>query len=279
MRWGYAPRQIEMTRDEAAREAKDGESESARSAAPPFLVAGLGASAGGLEAVSRLLQAIPQDAALALVLVQHRGRDHQSLLPELLSKQTWMNVQDARDGTAIERGHLYIIPPEARMTVVDSCLRVTPMPGESRDAPVNHLFESLADHYGERAIGIVLSGAGRDGAIGIAKIKAGGGVTMAQDPAEAKVDGMPRAAVGGGTDLVLPVADIAAELTRLSHHPFFRQPAPAPGQPSADADDSDGDRDLRVLFQLLRRSTGVDFGLYKTPTVRRRIEPAWCCIG
>jgi two-component system CheB/CheR fusion protein len=193
--------------------------------APPFLVAGVGASAGGLEAFTRMLAPIPEGAPLAVVLVQHLSRTHQSLLPTLLAAKTALRVCDGEDGLRIEAGSVYVIRPDTRMTVVDGHLRVVPRPPDlGADTPIDWLFESLADQYKEKAIGVVLSGSGHDGAAGARLIKAAGGIVLVQEPAEAQVDGMPRAAVASdGADLVLPAKEIAEELMRLAGHPFFNQ--------------------------------------------------------
>ena len=236
----------------------------------PFPVIGVGASAGGLEAFTGLLRAIPAETPAAIVLVQHLARGHESLLPELLGQITSLPVVRAHDGVQLEPGHVYIIAPDTRMSVFDGRLAVRPRLGNWRaaDSPIDLFLRSLADHYREKAIGVILTGAAHDGALGIREIKASGGITIAQDPDEASVDSMPRAAIAtGAVDLVLPVARIAEELVRLAGHPFLAtgasQAAPEP------APEADG---YRRLFQLLRRGSGVDFTLYKSPTLVRRIH-------
>ena len=234
-----------------------------RLATPAFLVAAVGASAGGLEAFSRLAGEIPADAPLALVLVQHLARGQQSLLTEILGRRTALTVVEARDYMAIEAGHAYIIPPDAHMTVNDGHLRLQPRPPGPGGIQVDLLFRSLAECYGEKAVGVVLSGSASDGAAGLREIKAAGGFTIAQRPDDAQIDGMPRAAIASGAaDVVLPAEGIAAELLRLSALPLF----------------VDGQRDVATdeelyteIFRILRRGTGVDFSYYKRPTVARRI--------
>ncbi len=239
--------------------------------APRFLVAGVGASAGGLEAFTRILSPIPGDADLAIVLVQHLSRSHPSLLKELLSVKTALAVVEGEDGLEIRPGTVYVIRPDTRLTVVDGHLRVTQRPQDRvADAAVDRLFESLAEQYGERAIGVVLSGSGSDGAAGVRRIKAAGGIVLVQDLEEAEVNGMPRAAVGLGdvADLVLPAEGLASELVRLSQHPFFKR------TPRENLDDAlePPSAELTSLFQLLRRTMGVDFTHYKPATVQRRIR-------
>jgi two-component system CheB/CheR fusion protein len=242
------------------------------SKAPPFLVAGVGASAGGLEAFIRMLSPITASSRLAVVLVQHLSRTHQSLLPSLLAAKTALRVREAENGALIRPGTVYVIRPDTRMTVVDGYLRVGPRPPDhGSDAPVDRLFQSLAEQYKEKAIGIVLSGSGHDGAAGARLIKEAGGIVLVQDPSEAQVDGMPRAALAvDAADLVLPAQEIAAEIMRLSRHPFFDTKDAERGSDTADA--SDPGSEYRPIFQLLRRTTGVDFTHYKPPTIRRRVR-------
>jgi two-component system CheB/CheR fusion protein len=239
--------------------------------APDFLVVGIGASAGGLDAFTRILSPIPADAQLAVVLVQHLSRSHRSLLKELLAAKTALTVVDGEDGVEIRPGFVYVIRPDTHLTVTDGHLRVSERPVDrTADAPVDRLFESLAAQYGERAIGVILSGSGHDGASGVRQIKAAGGIVLVQDLDEAESNSMPRAAVGIGdvADLVLPAEKLSAELVRLSEHPFFRR---GPAEASVTAIDGAA-AELVPLFQLLRRSTGVDFTHYKAPTVQRRIR-------
>ena len=239
-----------------------------QSSAPPFLVAAIGASAGGLEAFSSLLRAIPAEAPLALILVQHLARDQRSILPELLGHVTKLDVLTARDHHKLEPGYVYVIPPDARMTVSDGHLRVRPTgPQRDTEGTVDVLFRSIADEYKERAIGVVLSGSASDGAAGVRAIKAVGGITMAQQPEEASVDSMPRTAIATGMiDAVLPVQEIADQLVRLARHPFFTHLEEF--EPEA----PDSVAQMLRVFQLLRRSAGIDFSSYKLPTLKRRIE-------
>jgi two-component system, chemotaxis family, CheB/CheR fusion protein len=195
---------------------------------PPFLVAAVGASAGGLEAFSALLREMPRDAPLAMVLVQHMSRTQPSLLPEILAGRTALTVVQATDGVRVEAGHVYVIPPDKHMTVIDGHLRICPRPEGHWSLQVDALFSSVAQYYREKAVGVVLSGALSDGAAGLVEIGAAGGITIVQLPEEAQTEGMPRAAIAtGDIDLVLPVAQIGEELMRLAAQPRFkRQPAP-----------------------------------------------------
>ena len=142
---------------------------------PPFLVVAVGASAGGLEAFSTLLRAIPSNAPLSIVLVQHMSRTHESLLPEILASRTALRVFAATDELRIESGCVYVIPPDTHMTVIDGHLRVRPRPKGHGAAQINALFQSVAEYYGRKSVGVILSGALRDGAEGFRAIRAAGG--------------------------------------------------------------------------------------------------------
>jgi len=193
---------------------------------PPFLVAAVGASAGGLEAFSSLLHAIPKDAPLAVVLVQHLSRSHPSLLPEILAKRTDLQVLQASDGLRVEAGHVYVIAPDTHMTVIDGHLRVCPRPSGHWSRQVDALFRSVAKYYRDKAVGVVLSGGLSDGAAGFQEIRAAGGITIAQLPEEAQAESMPRSAIAtGDVDLVLNVHEIRDELLRLAALPRFKRPS------------------------------------------------------
>jgi two-component system, chemotaxis family, CheB/CheR fusion protein len=190
---------------------------------PPFLVAAVGASAGGLLAFSSLLGAIPRVARLAVVLVQHMSRSAPSLLPEILATRTELEVVLARDEVEIEQGYVYVIAPDTHMTVIDGHLRVRPRPEGYGSAQVNALFASVAEYYRERSVGVILSGALSDGSDGFRAIKAVGGITFAQEPEEAQTESMPRAAIAtGDVDQILSAQEIAQELVRLSQLPPFK---------------------------------------------------------
>lgn len=194
---------------------------------PPFLVAAVGASAGGLEAFSSLLRELTCDAPLAIVLVQHMSRSSPSLLADILARRTTMHVAQATDGVQVQAGHVYVIPPDKHLTVIDGHLRICPRPEGPWSLQVNALFRSVAEYYRDKAVGVILSGALSDGAAGFVAIRAAGGTTIAQLPEEAETESMPRAAIAtGDVDLVLPVQKIGEELLRLAALPRFkRQPS------------------------------------------------------
>lgn len=235
-----------------------------------FPIVGVGASAGGLEAFTDLLAALPPETGLSIVFVQHLDPVHPSMLPELLARVTAMPVVEAKDGMQVELDRVYTIPPGACLSIISGRLVVEPR-GESRGAhmPVDAFFRSLADDAAERAVGVVLSGTATDGTAGLRAIKAAGGLTFAQDEETAKYDGMPRSAVSAGVvDRCLPPREIAAELMRLVREPA----ATAYRAPLSDEVEVADVSDLARLFLLLRSDCGIDFTHYKPSTIRRRIR-------
>ncbi|HKD11271.1 MAG TPA: chemotaxis protein CheB, partial [Thermoanaerobaculia bacterium] len=246
---------------------------SAVESSPPklgFPIVGVGASAGGLEAFTELLTNLPQDTGMAFVLVQHLDPKHDSMLTEILARSTRMPVIQVTHGLGLRANHVYVIPPGATMSMVDGSFQLVPRPGpqRGRDMLIDYFFRSLADQLKSRAIGIILSGALSDGALGLRAIKAEGGMTFAQEESTAKFHDMPRAAVSSGAvDFVLPPKKIAEELARLARHPYV-------GVIAAPEREILGEAlpDQAKIFQMLRSATGVDFSNYRQTTIRRRIS-------
>jgi two-component system CheB/CheR fusion protein len=233
-------------------------------------IVAIGASAGGIEALTDLMNYLPVDTGMAFVLVQHLDPKHHSILTELLARKTAMPVTEVSDGMTVEPDHVYVIPPNASMTISDQTLHLGPRE-ESHGAhmSVDHFMRSLAEQKGNRAIGIILSGSGSDGTLGMVEIQGHGGVTFAQDEATAKYDGMPRSAVVAGcVDYVLPPRGIAKELARIARHPYISRNILSGGE---EHDAAPGTA-LGTIFQALRRETGVDFTHYRKTTILRRIE-------
>ena len=233
-----------------------------------FAVVGVGASAGGLEAFTELLRALPGDPDVAIVVVQHLAPQHESALVELLSTHTALPVVEATAGLRVERNHVYVIPPNRQLTISGLELQIGPRPHDrTQYTPIDTFLASLAQSAGPRAIGVILSGTASDGAIGIGKIKSAGGITIAQSPASAKYDGMPRAAIATGmVDVVLPPAAIGSKLAQLARHAYTAVHVEAPNT-SADASEDQ----LNQIFDLLRPVSGLDFRHYKVPTIKRRL--------
>lgn len=234
-----------------------------------FPIVGIGASAGGLEAITELFSKIPADSGMAFLLVQHLDPDHASMLAGILAKKTAMEVSEAREGQIIECNHIYVIPPNTSMRINQDCLSLTPRNDKlGPPMPIDDLFHSLAETRGSGAIGISLSGSGSDGALGMQAIKGEGGITFAQDESSAKFSSMPQAAIGlGCVDFVLPPHRIAEELVRIGQHPFIAtQPLLLDVERVASDEES-----LKKVFQLLNRACNVDFTHYKRGTVTRRL--------
>ena len=185
-----------------------------------FPVVGIGASAGGLEAFTLLLQHLPPDTGMGFILVQHLNPIHESALTKLLSKATSMAVHEVTNNLPVEPNHVYVIPPNTTLCIAHGVLKLNPRKqGRTPTRSIDSFFESLAEDQGERAIGVILSGAGTDGTVGLEAIKAEGGITFAQDDS-AKYDSMPRSAVAAGcVDFVLSPEHIAKKLARIAQHP------------------------------------------------------------
>ncbi len=235
--------------------------------AQPFPIVGIGASAGGLEAFTELLEGLPGDTGMAFVVVQHLDPTHQSILAELLSRTTAMPVREARNDMPLEPNHVYVIPPNTTMTVAGDTLKlVEARRGGGAHHSIDQFLESLGGDRGPQAVGVILSGAASDGTLGLEAIKNGGGITFAQDNS-AKCDSMPRSAIASGcVDFVLPPRKIAEELGRIARHPrLATKEFEPPGESSKEAGD------YRKVLHLLRGRTGVDFTLYKSATLQRRI--------
>lgn len=240
-----------------------------RAPATSFPIVGVGASAGGLEAITELLSNLPGDTGIAFLIVQHLDPGHPSLLVEILAKKTSMPVSQAIEGETIEPNHVYTIPPNTSMTVSHQQLSLRPRPERlGPPMPIDDLFESLADNHGPNAIGVILSGTGSDGALGMQAIKGEGGLTFAQEQKSARFNSMPKAAIEiGSVDFVLAPAAIAEELLRLRRHVHRLSYEPA-ALIDVIADDDD---DLGNIFRQVRDVCHIDFTLYKRATVKRRL--------
>lgn len=235
-----------------------------------FPVVGIGASAGGLAAFEAFFSAMPakSEPGMAFVLVQHLAPDHKSILTDLIRRYTRMQVFEVEDGMPVKPNCAYIIPPGRDMAFLNGTLQLLePSAPRGQRLPIDFFFRSLAQDQHEQAIGIVLSGTGSDGTLGVRAIKGEGGMVMAQNPSSTEYDGMPRSAIGTGlVDYELPPAEMPAQLMAYVSHAFGK--LPRAGAPPA----SKTDQSLQKIFILLRAQTGHDFSLYKPSTIRRRIE-------
>ena len=232
-------------------------------AARPRFVVGVGASAGGLEAVEALLATLRLDS-MAVVVVQHLSPTHDSALQQILARATSFSVATAADGMVVTPNCVYVIPPNAMLTIADGRLQLSAFVEPTRRSAIDAFFRSLAEDQGARAVGVVLSGTGNDGTLGLQAIKEAGGVTFVQQPGSARFDGMPRAAFDSGwADHCGSPTEIGHELMRLSQ-PGER----APGQPEVSVDDVG----LRQLLAAVRDAFGHDLTQYKPSTLERRTE-------
>ena len=233
---------------------------------PPHYV-GIGASAGGLEAIEAFFHHMAPDSGLAFIVVQHLSPDYKSMMVELLSKRTRMTVHRAQDGMAVESDHIYLIPPKQNLTIFKGRLRLEDQePVRGINLPIDVFLRSLAEDQGERAVAIILSGTGSDGTNGVRAVKEVGGMVMVQDQHSAKFDGMPRAAISTGlADFILPPEEMPRQLLAYSRHPYV-----AGGEDTEPlTSDQDG---LRRIFSAIKKRTKVDFTDYKPSTIIRRIE-------
>ncbi|MBY0461464.1 MAG: hypothetical protein K2V38_29455, partial [Gemmataceae bacterium] len=237
----------------------------------PFLVVGIGASAGGLEAVAAFLDAMRPDTGMAFVLVQHLPPDHDSLLSEVLARRTKMLVSQVEDGVAVKPDHLYVIRPGHVLTIRDGRLYLGPRLGTPRAAnrPIDDFFRSLAEEQRERAVCVVMSGMGSNGTAGAQAVKAVGGLCVAQDPESAQYPSMPRHLIDAGyADYIARPAELPDILLAYAGSPY------ASGGREADADEllRREQQHLREVLAILRTRTRQDFAGYKKPTVLRRVQ-------
>ncbi|PHJ56925.1 ATPase [Nostoc linckia z18] len=235
-----------------------------------FPIVAMGASAGGLEAFIQLLSHLPIDTGMAFVLIQHLSPHQKSLLSEILSRKTQMPVYEVQDGMVVEPNNVYVIPPNAKMTISEGVLKLSPrQKTRGYFMAVDAFFISLAEDRGSKAIAVVLSGGDADGARGLEVIKGAGGITFAQCEDTAQVSSMPSSAIASGyVDFILTPEAIAEELTKISRHPYVVNSIPIKSSEVLPTENTDA---LSIIFSLLRISTGVDFTYYKQTTLKRRI--------
>jgi two-component system CheB/CheR fusion protein len=227
-------------------------------------VVGIGASAGGLEPLCEFLANVQPASGFAYVVVQHLDPLHKGMLPELLQRVTSMVVREVEDGMRIEAEHVYVIPPDRDLALEGGRFVLRPPSGpRGTHLPIDHFFHALAGHHCERSVGIVLSGMGVDGTLGLKSIRHCGGLTLAQLPASAKFDPMPVSAIAADVvDMVALPAEMASRVSGWWHSQESGLPAQAAAQRQA----------LQQLFDLLLKQTGANFSDYKLSTVMRRID-------
>jgi len=229
-----------------------------------FPIVAIGASAGGLEAFSNLLRALPAQPGLALVFIPHLDPTHESAMVELLSRTTHLPVVQAAEGMRVGVNTVYVLPPNSDMSISEGVLHLARREAGRHHMPIDSFFRSLAHDQASNAVGVILSGTANDGTLGLASIKDAGGITFSQDTKSAKYDGMPQSAISSGVvDYVLPPDRIARELIRVQRQP------PVPELPAETFDGKE--RLMKDIFRLLKNFSKVDFVDYKAATIRRRI--------
>ena len=245
----------------------DPSAESLRGRRPTIV--GIGASAGGLQALKDFFAAVPADSGLIYVVVVHLPTDRESHLADLLQPHATIPITQVTETTPLEPNHVFVIPPDHNLSAIDSHLRLTPLEAERRErAPIDHFFRTLGDSFDGNAVAVVLTGTGSDGALGVRRIRERGGFVIVQDPADAEFDGMPRSAIdSGAVDIVLPVAEIPRRILELEE----TQPRVVNATQRERPGETDGDLVPRILTWV-RTRTGQDFSRYKRTTVERRVE-------
>lgn len=230
------------------------------------LIVGVGASAGGLEALQQFFSCIPANSGLSFVVVQHLSPDYKSLMADILGKHTELNVVQAENEMKIEPNTVYLIPPKNNMTLKNGRLILTEYVHGILNHPIDIFFTSLAEERRERSVAVILSGTGTDGTKGIKAIKEHGGMVIVQNPANAKFDGMPKSAISTGiVDWVLSAKEIADEILNFSHYPTIVK--------AHETDDFFSDEEtFSHIYSVLKNVSGIDFTNYKRTTVLRRIE-------
>ncbi len=247
--------------------AKPKDKSTAKTETTTFPIAGIGASAGGLEALEQFLRKVPEQSGIAFIIIQHLDPTHKGVMPELLQRATGMKVCQVEDRMPVEPNRVYVIPPNKDMSILHGVLHLF-HPAEPRGLrlPIDFFFRSLADDRQRQCIGIILSGMGSDGTLGLRAIKEKGGLVLVQDPVSAKFDSMPRSAIAAGlADIVAPAAELPGKIDAyLRHVPNLASPT----QILVEKEQST----LEKVVILLRAKTGHDFSLYKKNTLYRRIE-------
>ncbi|MFN4298615.1 MAG: chemotaxis protein CheB [Thermaurantimonas sp.] len=234
----------------------------------PEYVVGIGASAGGLEALQEFFKNVPNNSGLAYVVVQHLSPDYKSLMNELLARFTSIPIQIIEDGMLLEANHIYLIPPKKNLTVFHGKLLLEEhKPSKGINLPIDIFFRSLASDYGKKAIGIILSGTGSDGTLGIKAIKEAGGMVMVQDEKTAKFDGMPKSSIATGVvDFILPPSKMPEAIINYIKHPFIENKNAIEEILTQNIDQ------LAKIMHILREYSGTDFSYYKENTIIRRLE-------
>ena len=252
--------------------ANDNESLKEQDRAADLLVIGIGASAGGVEALQQFFGCMPNNSGLSFVVVQHLSPDYKSLMADILGKHTEMLVLQATNEMTVKPNTVYLIPPKKYMTLEHGKLMLSDYPSGTLNHPIDIFFNSLAKEKHEHAISVVLSGTGSDGTKGVKSVKEYGGLVIAQEPETAKFDGMPKSVIQTGlADFILSPEEIADEILNFSTTNLLlrnpRNESPAEDEAILSEDDT-----LAHIYTILKNASGIDFTYYKRSTILRRIE-------
>jgi chemotaxis methyl-accepting protein methylase len=233
---------------------------------PDFPIVGIGASAGGLEALEQFLSHVPAQSGMVFVIVQHLDPTHKGIMPELLQRATAIKVLQAKDRTKVETNHAYVIPPNKDMSILHGVLHLfEPAAPRGLRLPIDFFFRSLAEDRKEKSVGVILSGMGSDGTTGLRAIKERAGLSLVQEPASAKFDSMPRSAIDAGlADIVAPAEELPKKIMGYLAHTVATGPEISTESRAQSA--------LEKITILLRDHSGNDFSFYKKNTIYRRIE-------
>ena len=250
-----------MVKKKAVKKKASGQKSKSRKTLVPMVA--IGASAGGLEPFEQFFAAMPVDTGIAFTVIQHLSPDFESMMDELLSRHSTMDIKRVVDGLVVKPNTIYLNPPRFDMVVVDGAFKLTPRPsGNQLNLPIDIFFKSLASEYDDKAVAVILSGTGSDGTRGAAYVKAANGLVISQAPASAKFDGMPRSVIDSGhSDIAAIPSDIPTIIIRNLEGRSLIQPV------KDFSDDPAG-----YAFDLLKGKFGTDFGYYKDATLRRRFE-------
>ncbi len=234
----------------------------------PQLVVGIGASAGGLEALEQFFKSMPADNGMAFVVIQHLSPDFKSLMDELLARQTDMKIVPVTHPTDLQRNTVYLLPPKKEMICVSGKLRVHDRPSDKPLTPINVFLRSLAREWKEKSVGVILSGTGSDGTSGLMDIHEVGGLVLVQSEETAKFDGMPRSAIDSGlADVILPPGEMAGALLAYAKNPRTESLDQLPAKSLMQQAGG-----LPAVIERLREVYGIDFNYYKPATISRRID-------
>lgn len=243
---------------------------------PPTHVVGIGASAGGLEAIQAFLESTPADLGVSFVIIQHLSPDFKSMMDELLIKYTRMPIHQVHEGVELLANNVYLIPSGKLMRIMERRIYLSDLPPDNRiNLPINEFFRSLAEDLQNQAIGVILSGTGSDGSRGILALKEVGGLVIAQEPSEAQFDGMPVNAIAtGAVDFVTEVRDMPAQIQHFISHPLGSKKT---GMLKEHL--SENTSVLEKILDIVQQFTDLDFKAYKESTVARRIAHRMGILG